>query len=81
MLGCADEMRVIVDQPGDDRPPLEIDRLRAGAFQLEHVHVLADGDDALPLDRDRLRDRKAIVDGDDLAVEENDVLRRSGEVT
>src|SRR5256885_6206259 len=73
-------MRVIVDQPGDDGPLPEIDRLRAGAFQLEHVRVLADGDDALSLDRDRLRDREAIVDGDDLAVEEDDVLRGGGEM-
>ena len=61
------------DIPAHDQVALELAR--------QSIVLLKNAGNALPLDRDRLRDRKAIVDGDDLAVEENDVLRRSGEVT
>jgi hypothetical protein len=40
---------------------------------LAHRGIVADGDDAPVLDRQRLRDREAVVNGNDLAADKNDV--------
>ena len=79
VLGGAHPVRVIVDQAGYDGAPLQLDGACLRALVLFDLGVAADGDDALVADRQRLRDREAVVDGDDLAVDENGVrgLRRS----
>jgi hypothetical protein len=75
MLGRPDPMGVIVDQAGNDGAPVEIDDLGRRAFKLVDGGVVADRHDALAANGKRLRDREAIIDRDDLAVDEN-LLRR-----
>ena len=70
------EMRVVVDQPWDHGATIEIHDAGRRPFELLDIGGAADRDDALALDRKRLGDREAVVDGDDLAVEEHGVRRR-----
>ena len=60
-------------KPGDHRPSPQIDAPRARPRQARNLLVRADGDDTLAPDRYGLRDREAIVDGDDLAVREDEI--------
>jgi len=69
----AQQVHVVVDQPGHHRTPAQVDAPRSGPGQLRHLLGGADRDHAIALDGDRLRDRELLVGGDDLAVGENQV--------
>ncbi len=78
VFGGANPVGVIVDEAGDDGASREIYGPRLRTSELIDIRIGADRDDALAADRQRLRDGKAVVDGDDLAVDENEIgaLRR-----
>ena len=67
------QMHVVVDEPGDDRAAAQIEAPGRGSGERGDVAVTPNGDNALAADRDRGGNREATVDGDDLAVRENDV--------
>ena len=69
----AKQVHVIVDKAGNDRPAAQIDSPGVRSGHLTDGLVRADRDDAIAFDGDRLRDGEALVDGDDLAVRENQV--------
>ena len=84
--GAAQQVHVIVDEAGRDRPARQIDPSRSRARELADLRVAADGDDAIAADRDGLGDREPLVNGDDLSVRQDEVGRcllrarqRSGE--
>ena len=58
--------------PGVTARPRRSIRRVAGPASCVDLLVGADRDDALALDGDRLRDREPLVDGDDLAVGEDE---------
>ena len=73
VLGGADPVRVVVDQAGDHGAAGKIDDAGRRALELLDVGVAPTRDDALAADRQRLHDGEAIVDRDDLAVEQHRV--------
>ena len=74
-LALFHQVRVVVDQPGHDGFAGEVDAARVGSGETRDVGGGADGDDAIASDGDGLRDREAVVDGDDLAVGQDDIGR------
>ena len=70
------EMIVVIRQAGDDRGAPEIDQTRIRACEPLDCSIGPDGDILLAPHRKRLRDRKALIDRNDLAVIE-DCVRRS----
>ena len=70
-------MAVALDQPGDGELPAQVDDFGGGTHVGLDGLVGADGDDAIAADGDRLRFRHRGVDGDDLAVAQ-DQRGRSG---
>ena len=73
---AAGAVEVVVHQPRNHAAALEIDHPRRRTGDRAHLIVVADGHDAIADDRDRLVDGEAAIDGDDLAVEEDEVGRR-----
>ena len=73
---AAGVVQVTVCQPRNHRLAVQIDRRRVRPRELPDVGVRADGGEAAILDRDRLRDRKARVDRNHVAIDENRVGRR-----
>ena len=69
-------MHVVIDQPGNDGAAHEVDPPGVGAREPSHLLIAANRYDVVALDRNRLCDRKALVDGDDFAIRENQVRRR-----
>ena len=69
----AEQMHVVVDQPGSDRLAPEIDPPGVRPGQPGDLLVGADRHDAVAADRHRLRDREAIVDRDDLPVRQDQI--------
>ena len=66
-------MDVRVDQARQDGLALEIDDLGAGALGFQHLVVAADLEDLAALDGNRLVNGELLVDGDDLAVVQDQV--------
>ena len=60
-------------QPWDHRPAIEIDHLRARSGPAAHFAVAAHRGDFSVFDRHRLFNGKFPVDGDDLAVHQNQI--------
>src|SRR3954463_6473451 len=70
-------MDVRIDQPRENGLAGEVDHLRVVTLDGEHVGVCADAEDLAVFDRDGRRDGETLVDGDDLAVMEDEVSRGS----
>src|SRR5271166_2198755 len=75
-FGGAHQMRVRVDEPGNHGLAAEIDSASVRPGEPRDVLIAADRYKAVASNRDCLRDAEPIVDGDDLAVSQNDVGRR-----
>ena len=73
---AAGAMEMVIHQPRNHAPAFEIDHARRGTGDRAHLIVVADGHDAIADDRDRLLDAEAAIDGDDFAVEQDQVGRR-----
>ena len=69
----AGEVTVPLDEAGDHQLPLDVDDLGLRPDVLLDVGVDADGDDPSAADGDRLRLGRAVLDGDDLAVGDDQV--------
>jgi len=67
---------MVIHQSGNDAAALQIDHPCRRARDRVHLIVVADGHDAIADDRDRLVNREAAIDGDHLAVEQDQVGRR-----
>ena len=76
VLRPAHEMIVVVDQPRHHGAPLEIHHLRGVVGQGQHVFARARGDEPVGCCREPFDDRELVVDGDDLAVDVDDLGRR-----
>ena len=72
---------VRVDQAWDDGTTIKIDDLRGGIDQWSNIRVRSDRADTPTADRDCLRNLKARVNGDDLAVAQDERPRARGRVT
>jgi len=57
---------------------MQVDEPRGRSGMGRHRGVRADREDAIADDRDRLRNRECGIDGDDLAVLENEIGRDGG---
>jgi hypothetical protein len=64
---------VVVDEPGHDGSAAEIDAAGCRGGKPTHVLIGPDGDDPIAGNDDGLRDGEAIINGDDLAVRENEI--------
>src|ERR1700724_3229200 len=69
-----------VDQAWDDGTTIKIDDLRGGIDQWSNIRVRSDRADTPTADRDCLRNLKARVNGDDLAVAQDERPRARGRV-
>ena len=69
----AQQVHVVVDETRNDRAAPQIDAARRGSGHLQDLLITADEDEAIAFDGDRLRDRELVVDGDDLAVGEDEI--------
>jgi hypothetical protein len=69
-----------INQPGDDRSSLEIDRARLRTSESPDIRVAADGGDPSFAHRQCTANRELRIDRDNLAADENcvDLLRRRG---
>ncbi len=72
MFGGADEVVVVVDQPGDHGSAAQVGHPRVRRRARQDGRVLAHRGDPLPLDRHRLADGKLLVHRDDLPVDEDE---------
>ena len=72
-----EQVHVVVDEPREDRSAAQVYSTRCRAGKTADVLVTADRDDTVAAHSDRLRDREPLVDGDDLAVRQ-DQIRRAG---
>ena len=71
-IGEADEVRVALDQPGDDRASPQVDDARVAAAPLGAAHLVE-----LPVaDQHRGNDPAAVVHGVDAAVYQQEILGR-----
>ena len=69
-----DRVGVVVVEPGEKRPPLEIDHAGRGSSDiLPDLVAAADACNAIADDRHRFGGRLVIVDGDHRAVQENEI--------
>ena len=64
---------MVVDESGDDGSSLKVDRAGVRTRQSSDVLIGANGHDAIAANRNGPRDRKAVVDGDDLSVRQDQV--------
>jgi hypothetical protein len=64
---------VVIVEPGEKRPPLEIDHAGRGSDILPDLVAAADARDAIADDRHRFGGGLVIVDGDDRTVQENEI--------
>ena len=71
------QMHVVVDQPGDHRLALQVDPARIRTRKSRDLLIGARRHDAIAPDRHRLRDRKPLVDRDDLPVGEDQIRLRA----
>ena len=62
-----------IDKSGHDRLAAEVDLFGMARSKPPHFVVAAHGEEAAIRDGDRLRARPAIVDGDDVSVEQNQI--------
>ena len=69
-------MRMIVDHSGNDGSSPEVDPPGAGSSELRNLCTAANRHKAIAPDGHGLGNRKALVDGDDFSVRENEI--RSG---
>jgi len=69
-------VRMPIDQSRQHQLSIEFDHLRPCSDMRGHTIFAADKDDPIPFDRYGLLDREIVVDGRDLAVEENQVSLR-----
>jgi hypothetical protein len=69
----AQQVHVVVDEPGNNRPSPQIDAARRGAGHLCDLLIGADSDDPVAFDGDSLGDGEFVINGDDLSVGENQV--------
>ena len=72
---AAGAVQMVVHQPRDHRAALQIDHPRRRPGDRLHLIVVADGHDAIADDRDGFVDRETAIDGDDLAVEQDEIGR------
>ena len=68
-----DGVGVVVVEPRQERPPLEIDHAGRGPDLIPHLIVAANARDAIADDRHRLGGGLVIIDGDHRAVQENEI--------
>ena len=73
--GRAQKVHVIIDQPGRDSPAHQIDPASVRTGKLGYLLVGAHRHDPVALDGHRLRDRKALIDGDDFPIREDQIRR------
>ena len=73
---AAGAVKMVVHQARDHRVALEIDHPRRRPGDRLHLIVVADRHDAIADDRDGFVNGEAAIDGDDLAVEEDEIRRR-----
>ena len=64
---------MVVDEAGNDRPAAQVDATRASPGKTVDLLIRADRDDLVAANRNRLSDREPLVDGDDLAVRQNQI--------
>ena len=67
------KVHVVVDQPGNDRAPAEVDAARGRSGQFRDLRIAPDGDNAVAANGHGLSDRETLIDRDDLAVGDDDV--------
>src|SRR5581483_1995295 len=72
-LAEPEEVSMPLDEPGHGEPPAQVDDLRPRAGELPDLRIAAHRQNPIATDRDRLRARLFRVDGDDLAVKEDEV--------
>jgi hypothetical protein len=70
------EMRVRVDEPGNDGAPAQLDTPGAGMGEREHVGVATDGENAISRDRHRFGDGRTAIEGQDATPLKHEVRRR-----
>jgi hypothetical protein len=68
-----DRMDVRVDQPRQDKLPLEVDHRGGGPNQRRDLCIRADGNDGVAFEGDRLLDRAGLIGRVDLSVSEDDI--------
>lgn len=71
--GRPQQVHVVIDEPGDYGPAVEIDAARRRACKRADLLRAADGNEAIAADSNRLGDAEAVIDSDDLAVQEDNV--------
>jgi hypothetical protein len=72
----AKQVHVVVDEPGNNCPPARVDAARVRTRMPGDFLVAANGNDPIAADGDGLRDREALVNGDDLAVRDDEIGRQ-----
>ena len=75
-VGGAQQVHMVVDEAGNDRPSAEVDSSGCRPGEPCDVSSGADGRDPVAPDGQRLRDREALVDRDDVRVDEDEIRRR-----
>src|SRR5262245_42596920 len=71
-----EQVHVVVDEPREDGSAPQVYSTRCRAGKTADVLVTADRHDTVATHSDRLRDREPLVDGDDLAVRQDQIGRR-----
>ena len=66
-------MPVTLDETRDDELPLDVDHLRLRTDEFLDLRAAANGDDPAASNRDRLSVRCSLLDGDDLAVRQDEI--------